>query len=522
MPVPAIHKLLSTLSFMSFVFLLTSCDAVDQLQEDCEAGDESACEILETIGAAIDELEDAVPEDLTLASAFEEVSGYLSEDKVDRLEQALDADVIERDGLAACLRALPPPPPVRDPVCYGPRMDYTNHPDSGGGTEDGQLPSGDLGIWLDTEPTVSAAGTSPCAAVKMNELISKAIHNIDMATGSVAMMMCAAAHERISAPKNNGDTLNFASVLNQVPNSPFTITTATLTRVDAETLKTVFVAEHNGGSNNRLGELSISTTHNRTTKSGLVQIEREPQGLSDKTIATSARYRPKPSASETIQVQLAQGRFDTTQTTDFYDSEGDVKLGPITGTSPRNIEDTHYFVAEFTPSTGAQNVAYGWNAGGNDSHTRVFNAEADVTTADAWYGYVPNPYEVSGSTADGETPNLDLSDTDAGMICNWAGPGNSHTVNTYLQHQSMTKDSEDLWALASSGSLIRYVPMVSCEITSNTDTAFTAVANGGNPHAASLAAHDISAAETFTQSDSASIGLDDQANHNISIPDDTW
>jgi hypothetical protein len=245
--------------------------------------------------------------------------------------------------------------------------------------------------------------------------------------------------------------------------------------------------------------------------------------MATKTIATSARYRPDPSAPETIQVQVAQGRFDTSLITSFYDTEGDVKLGPITGTSTRSIEDTHFFAAEFTPSTGAQNIAYGWNAGGNDSHYRVFNAEADVTTADAWYGYVPNPYGPGGSTTVGETPDLDLSNAaDAGMICNWAGPGNSHNVNNYLQHQSMTKNSEDRWVLTTGGSLIRYVPTVSCELASNTDTAFTAVANGGSPHAASLAANDIAATETFIQSDSASIGLDDQSNHNLTVPDVSW
>lgn len=504
---------------------LAGCAAVDQLQEDCEAGDEDACEILETIGAAIEELEDAVPEDLNFASAFEDATGYLTDDKSNRLDEALDPAVIERDGLAACLRALPPPPPVRDPVCYGPRMDYTNHPDWTSGTPaaDGQLPSGDLGIWLDTEPTQSDAGTVPCAAAKMNELVSKAIHNIDMATGSVAMMMCAAAHERISAPRNNGDVLNFASVLNQVPNSPFTITTATLERIDANTLKTVFVADHDAGSNNRLGELTITTTHNQETQIGLVQIERDLDSPADTVIATSARYRPKPNDTDTIQVQVLQSRFNTTLITDFYDSDGDVKLGPITGTSPRSIEDTNYFVAEFSPDSDAQTIAYGWNAGGNDTHYRVFNAEADSTTADAWYGYVPNPYQNGGSTTVGETPNLDLSESTAGMICNWAGPGNSRTVTSYLQHQNLTKNGSDEWIMGSGGSLIRYVPTVACDLDTNGGNAtFTAVANGGSPHAPSLAAHDIGSSDTFDQDASATEGMDARSNHNVTLPDASW
>jgi len=514
------------LIILTSALFITSCDAVEKLEEECDAGDETACEILGTIAEAIDELEDAVPADLVLSSAFEDEVGFSISDKQERIEEALDPEVIERDGLAACLRALPPPPPVRDPVCYGPRMDYANHPDWTSGNNppaDGQLPSGDLGIWLDTEPTQSDAGTAPCSAVKMNELVSKAIHNVDMATGSVAMMMCAAAHERISSPKNAGDVLDFSTVLNKVPNTPFTITTATLERVDATTLKTVFVASHDGGSNHRLGELTIRTTHNSSTRSGLVQIERQPQGDTTTTRVTSARYRPNPSAPETLQLRVQQGRFLNASNTSYFDTEGDVKLGPITGNPNRNIEDTHIVIAEFTPTTGAQTVAYGWNAGGSDSHYRVFNAEAASTTANAWYGYVPNPYAVNGSTTVGETPNLDLSDIDAGMICNWAGPGNSHTVTSYLQHQSMTKSSQNLWEVTAANSLIKYVPTVACDITANTNSTFTAVApNGTTPHAASFAANDISAGETFDQETTNTIGMNAKSNHNVTLPDASW
>ena len=520
---PHLRIAIYLLGFLLTSYVLTSCGPVEELKEECAAGNADACDILDTIGAAIDELEDAVPSDLTLASAFEEAEDYLSASKVERITEALDADVIERDGLVACLRALPPPPPVRDPQCYGPRLNYTNHPNfvSGQPAADGQLPSGDLGIWLDTEPTPTASGNAPCAAVKMNELISKAIHNVDMATGSVAMMMCAAAHERISAPKNNGDILDFSTVLNSVPNSPFTITTATLERVSATQLKTVFVAQHDGGNNNRLGTLSITTTHDSTTKTGLVQIERSPQNMTNTKIATSARYRPKPTDAATLQIQIMQGRFDTAQTTSFYDTQGDVKLGPITGNPNRNIEDTHYFVAEFNPTSGAQKIAYGWNAGGNDSHYHVFNAETDTTTADAWYGYAPNPYQQGGSSTVGETPNLDLSATNAGMICNWAGPGNSHTVNGYLQHQSMTKNGQDKWILGSGGSLIRYVPTVACDIPTNTNSTFNMVLNN-NLDSAAQQAHDIASGQALTLTVSANGHLDDKANHNVDLPDASW
>jgi len=515
-----------TLLCLGLVGLLPACNPVKQLEDDCSAGDASACDILATIALAVDELEDAVPSDLVLASAFEEATDTNLSAKQARIEAALDPAIIGRDGLAACLRALPPPPQNSSPVCYGPEMDYSNHPDFSTGTPaaDGRLPSGDLGIWLDTEPTASAAGDAPCAAVKMNELIAKAIHNVDMATGSVAMMMCAAAHERISAPNNAGDVLDFSTVLNSVPNSPLTISTATLERVDANTLKTVLVASHDGGSNNRFGQFSISTTHNSTSRSGLVQIERGQTGQAERTRVTSARYRPNPQDPLMLELRVQQANFLNSANTPYFDAEGDVKLGPVTGNPNRNIEDSHLLLAQFTPSTGAQTVAYGWNAGGNDSHSRVFNAQADSTTASAWYGFVANPYAQDGSAAVGEQPNLDLSASSAGMICNWAGPGNNHSPVAFLQHQSMTKDSQDHWILAGSGSLIRYVPTVACELPTNSSAiTFSArVPNGASVQAGAMAAHNISAGQTFVQSTSNTVGLDPRSNHNISLPDASW
>ena len=511
---------------LSFIGLLPACNPVKQLTDDCSAGDANACEILGTIALAIDELQDAVPSDLVLASAFEEATDITLSAKQARIEEALDPVIIERDGLTPCLRALPPPPQNSSPVCYGPEMDYSNHPDFSSGTPaaDGRLPSGDLGIWLDTEPTASAAGDVPCAAVKMNELIAKAIHNVDMATGSVAMMMCAAAYERISAPNDAGDVLDFSSALNKVPNSPLTITTATLERVDAHTLKTVLVASHDGGSNNRFGQFSISTLHNSTTRSGLVQIERSQTGQTDRTRVTSARYRPSPQDPLMLQLRVQQANFLNSANTAYFDAEGDVKLGPVTGNPKRNIEDSHLLLAEFTPSTGAQTLAYGWNAGGNDSHSRVFNAQADSTTASAWYGFVANPYAQNGSDTAGNQPNLDLSASTAGMICNWAGPGNNHSPVAFLQHQSMTKDSQDHWILAGSGSLIRYVPTVGCELPSNSsNVTFSArTPNGAAAQAAAMAAHNISAGQTFVQSTSNTVGLDQRSNHNVSLPDASW
>jgi len=48
--------------------------------------------------------------------------------------------------------------------CYGPTVDFINHPD--GPPADGQLPSGDVGLWNTTED-----GTEACPAAEVNSLL---------------------------------------------------------------------------------------------------------------------------------------------------------------------------------------------------------------------------------------------------------------------------------------------------------------------------------------------------------------
>jgi hypothetical protein len=57
--------------------------------------------------------------------------------------------------------------------------------------------------------------------------------------------------------------------------------------------------------------------------------------------------------------------------------------------------------------------------------------------------------------------------TISGMICNWAGPGNSHTPVNYVQKQTLTLTSSKFVA---SNSLITYDPVNSCE---SSDTTFS-------------------------------------------------
>lgn len=480
----------------------TTEEAIEAAQ-NCADGDQTACDRLSEILA---EYQDAIPEELTMASGFETESGYTQADKETRLENTFDPASVEQS-LGNCLKALPPKPIVRSPLCYGPSMNYSNHPDGNDGNP-AQLPHGDLGLWLDTEP----GGNVPCAAEKMNELVTKGLHTLDMATGSMAMMICAAAHDGLTKPTSG--ELNLKPSLDKIPNSPFSITEAKMVKLEGNRIKTLFKASHKG-SNFEFGKLEITVEHDEDSKSGSILIVRPSETGTGDTRATSARYRNNPDNEKELQIIMRSALFQNGNPVQLT-ADQQVVLGGVSGDPLGDkVSDSHFMVGYFNTSTKTQRLAYGWLAGGKDSHFRTFNADVKANEANAWYGYTPSPYTAQGTTT--QLPDLDLSKSNAGMICNWTGPGHSHSVNNYLQHQYMTK-SNGKWVLAneSSDSKIRYVPVVSCQLTSNTNTTFTALAPDGSN--ADMSAHDITAGATYSLSATDSIELKQTPYMNVPTP----
>jgi len=107
------------------------------------------------------------------------------------------------------------------------------------------------------------------------------------------------------------------------------------------------------------------------------------------------------------------------------------------------------FSGKFNPSTQEGDYVYAWQAGKNDSNSRTFqmHVDADAATGEAYFGFGD-----AISTTDGSIQ---------GMICNWAGPGNSHTTLDYVQRQSIAFDGAK-FIVGTSGSDITYAPTTTC------------------------------------------------------------
>jgi hypothetical protein len=115
------------------------------------------------------------------------------------------------------------------------------------------------------------------------------------------------------------------------------------------------------------------------------------------------------------------------------------------------------FGGAFDRDTLDGSYQYAWQAGVNDGNSRTllatssYNSATAVRTVTGYFGYAADI-----ATTDG---------TLLGMICNWAGPGNSHTPGNRFQMQTATlADSASAFSLGTSK--ITYAPTVSCNSSS--------------------------------------------------------
>jgi hypothetical protein len=109
------------------------------------------------------------------------------------------------------------------------------------------------------------------------------------------------------------------------------------------------------------------------------------------------------------------------------------------------------FSGRFNPGTQEGDYVYAWQAGGLDDHARVFQLgmNADAADGEAYFGFGD-----SLGTSDGSI---------LGMICNWAGPGNSHTPSPYAQRQFFSFNATSgVFETPTGGSDIVYAPTNSC------------------------------------------------------------
>ncbi|OVE81332.1 hypothetical protein BVY03_03870 [bacterium K02(2017)] len=400
--------------------------------------------------------------------------------------------------------------------CYGPNVNYTNHPD-GNVPNSGQLPGGDVGLWTENEINSNEA----CSAAQQNSLIDGVANKANVSLKALASLICVANVNNIDLPSvGNNITLTDDMTATASVFSKATLSLST----DATTAESIYSYI-----------LNFNYTVNGTAIPVSINMEHRSQSSSTETYRGKIYYQfgmltyslcnPKASTSGSIiynKTSSTSLSFDASYAI-YCNTVDELGSTPFTASNlldPTNIfsntnsmgwqNNYNRFIANFDPSTLLGNYAFAWQAGSGDSHTRAFNlnisSSSNIVTGDAFYGFGPSVSDVS------------FDARISGFICNWAGPNNSHTLKELVQYQSMTQDSSGLFTASLSD--IIYAPTNSCSYTAPVSNQFVFDFDSNNDSvidqntASSDITHDLKAV-----SDLDSDGyLDEITNSGFSLP----
>ena len=372
--------------------------------------------------------------------------------------------------------------------CYGPTLDYVKHPSDN--TSDGQLPSGDLGIWTAYNDNSTQEA---CSVGQMNLLMDKVGRKVDLAMGITAMMICAAKNDGLTKPTVDGDALDVTASVAKTKVSGkrggMTVSEATLKRSKiASTGKIKYTSKLEGSFtyNSTQQKFKIKFQHVPDTDStssgatgeGLVQMWQDGVSATDGNcgsdpydVVTSVAYK---NTSDNLSFRAVKAKFANSMTkNEFFDSTGEV-----VGTSSADNSSAGW-CADFNvvraniDKNGFGKIGYAWQAGKSDGYTRTFNIKtaynsADNQTGNAFFGF--NPHPDNGSY---RSTNIDR------MICNWAGPGNSKTGVAKIQRQKLSYDSTaNVWKSIQDN--ITFAPTTSCDFDNSSYSSTTFGGSGAS------------------------------------------
>lgn len=377
--------------------------------------------------------------------------------------------------------------------CFGPKLYYQHHDNGSDTTPAGSdpypsLPSGDLGLWT----AMDAETGQPCAAAQMNARLGKVKKQTRQGMLLMASMRRAiAASASLSMPVAGGQTdlTSAISTIVSALSASTTINAATLDLNGAGTIYTYrLVLSRGTGASAESAEIVIrhAPGASLTQFSGVMsivvsQLSSDPAfGCTDETTSISSTSYYKVASISTL-------RYDRNGTSLKFGSrfgqycgaplnasadhlgnlatlDSNNELDPsatLSGNTRSSVKgwrgNFSRFAGDLDKDTQAGDFLYVWQAGTGDSNGRGFqvhsayNSGTETRTAKAFFGYT--------AAITGTPTSLQ------GMICNWAGPGNSHTPASKFQSQLMTlTSSATAWAMDNADSHIAYAPTTSCTI----------------------------------------------------------
>ncbi|MBI4209862.1 MAG: hypothetical protein HY538_09200 [Deltaproteobacteria bacterium] len=405
------------------------------------------------------------------------------------------ATILEADSEDGCAFSLYMGAPTGSANCYGPSVNYSNHPNAsqqgqnpGLQTASGQLPSGDLGIWTENEASTGEA----CIAAKLNAQVSEFGAMLDMAINSFASMMCVGKVNDQEPPSEVGEVLDLTEIFEDSGAAPFTVEEATTTREEdtaegnenfESTLAMSVGMVTEGETVDLSGECTldhVKLNDDNTLYEGHLTcvmtrevFPGEPTGgctdPNEDTLTDALSIVYEKATADSLNYEVRKATFCGELTLADVITDGEVNTSGWAG-------NYHYALFNMDPDTFEGNFEYAWQAGSGDSNTRAFNLsltedEAETVSGCGYFGYGPAV----------TSANLGMIDE---FICNWAGPGNSHDGLLKAQRQCITKSATDTEFQSVSANLdIVYAPTNSCDASAGGNFTYTATGTpaGGTP-----------------------------------------
>jgi len=391
--------------------------------------------------------------------------------------------------------------------CYGPSMDYTDHP--GASTPNsGSFPGGDTGIWEATDSASQA-----CAAAQLNSRVNGSASYADAGLFGTASLLCAARVTSAGSPAvgSSVDLTSSMTDLISINATAVTVTAATLSR-EADTTGgfPVYVSEIVGTSGTTTytlrmkhiptgtgsdinetfqGKVSVKIAANDGTKPGNCSTS----SATGHTIATSVEYERSSATAEKFLVKDAQfcgSDADPFVSATNFTVDHSKTVGMSTPKGWGN--NANFLAASLDPSTLVGNYAYAWQAGAGDSNARALSVNLAASGTDlngtAFFGFAN---AISAGSFDGSITK---------MICAWTGPGSNHTGVSEVQRQTMTKSASDTF-FSSVSANITYDPVNSCESSSaGFEVEWTGVSGSPMARTANTTTKDLVALSTVASS----------------------
>ncbi|MDK2593744.1 hypothetical protein [Pseudoalteromonas obscura] len=345
--------------------------------------------------------------------------------------------------------------------CFGPQVAYQGHPDATDpSTSSGTLPTGDLGLWL-----ASAKNGNACAVAQTNSQLRAVRERSRMALMTLASMVSAAIDDGAGLP-SEGSSVDLTTQMNSKGLADITFSSANIELTSGVWQYSIDLTYTVSGSDY---EIMMSMMHtpgsSATNYTGLLNFSVEgevgvagiefPGGncsQNARTLVGSLAYE-RNGEQMSLQSRSAVNCGHSIAGAFNSDQQVDVKNKyHSTDNSDGWSENFAIFGADFNLTSLAGDYAYVWQAGVNDSHSRILNIgfnDATLENGEAHFGYGTDIDETSGLVQ--------------GFICNWAGPGNSHSLQEFTQRQFFEFDSStNVYLGTDHRANIEYAPTNSC------------------------------------------------------------